>query len=217
VLRSEEVSTDRQRAEKLGFDAYAVKPLSWSKLMNALVEGIGASRQPVDDKPDIESLSELDGLDGEIDVLIAEDNEKNQMLIQKYFEEQPASVQLVENGREAIEAYREDEPDIVLMDVQMPEVDGHEATERIRELESEQDRPQTPVIALTAHAMEQHRQESLEAGCDDHITKPIKRPELFSTIATYVSASRDGRLTEMSVPTDTPRSGEGEAGEGSSV
>ncbi len=215
MLTSSDLSSDRQRAEQLGFDGYAVKPLSWSKLMDALVEGIGAMPREADEQPDISSLSELDGLAGELEILIAEDNRKNQMLIEKYFEDQPASIQLVENGRKAFRAFRRGDPDIVLMDVQMPEVDGHEATRRIREFEDEHDLSRTPVVALTAHAMEQHRQESLEAGCDDHITKPIKRPELFSTIASYVAASRGGTLEELSAPVEEDRQlDENENGEG---
>jgi CheY-like chemotaxis protein len=85
------------------------------------------------------------------------------------------------NGREAIEAWQKGECDVILMDVQMPEMDGFEATARIREQESGADR-RTPIIAMTAHAMKGDRERCLEAGMDGYVTKPIKASVMFAEI-----------------------------------
>ncbi len=111
-------------------------------------------------------------------VLLAEDAVENQRLITFHLEKAGASVAVAENGREAVAAV-EGAPvggafDLVLMDVQMPEMDGHEAARRLR-----RGGYRLPIIALTAHAMADDRQRSLEAGCDDHVTKPIDREALI--------------------------------------
>jgi len=96
------------------------------------------------------------------------------------------SVDAVENGRKAIEALNRTSYDLILMDVQMPEMDGFEATKAIRQMEG--DRKHTPIVAMTAHAMKGDQERCLQAGMDDYISKPIEPQELFGAIEKWVKS-----------------------------
>jgi CheY-like chemotaxis protein len=95
---------------------------------------------------------------------------------------------IAENGAIAVEKFKAGKYDLVLMDVQMPVMDGYTATREIRTWEREQGRKETPIIALTAHAMKEDLQKSIEAGCTDHLTKPIKRATLMEAVQKYVQS-----------------------------
>ena len=123
-------------------------------------------------------------------ILLAEDNRTNQRLIRRILEKLGAWVGIVENGREAVDAAmaaaeRDEMYDAILMDIQMPGMDGLEATRELRARDYD-----GPIIALTAHAMEMDRQACLDAGCDDHCTKPVDRHKLVAAILGHVSAER---------------------------
>ncbi len=114
-------------------------------------------------------------------ILLAEDNPINQRLAVRLLEKRGAAVVVAGNGREAIAAYEREGFDLILMDVRMPDVDGLQATARIREIEADTGR-HIPIIAMTAHAMAGDREMCLRAGMDDYITKPIDREALFAAI-----------------------------------
>ncbi|PFH53613.1 hypothetical protein AMATHDRAFT_171562 [Amanita thiersii Skay4041] len=121
------------------------------------------------------------------DILLAEDNLVNQKLAVKILEKYGHSVEIAENGSLAVDAYKtrvlQNKPfDIILMDVSMPFMGGMEATELIRSYEMHHSLPHTPIIALTAHAMIGDRERCLQAGMDDHITKPLRRGDLLNAI-----------------------------------
>ncbi len=121
-------------------------------------------------------------------ILVAEDNRTNQLLIRHILEKLGAWVAVVENGAQAVDsamaALGRNEPfDVILMDIQMPGMDGHEATRELRRRNYE-----GPIIALTAHAMESDRKACLEAGCDDHCTKPVDRAKLVEAILVQLEA-----------------------------
>ena len=121
-------------------------------------------------------------------ILVAEDGIDNQRLVRHFLESAGANVEIAGNGRIAVDRVSNDASfDAILMDVQMPEMDGHEATRRIREM-----RYRGPVIALTAHALNEEREAILAAGCDDFLTKPIVRPKLIETLARWTDP--DSRL-----------------------
>ena len=115
-------------------------------------------------------------------VLLAEDNVVNAKLARRLLEKLGADVTWVEDGRLAVEACRSGAFDLVLMDVQMPMLDGFQATAAIRELEAREGRPRVPIIALTAHAMDGYREKCLTAGMDDYLTKPLKAADLAATV-----------------------------------
>lgn len=112
-----------------------------------------------------------------MNVLLAEDNKVNQLLATKLLRKRGHQVQVAQNGREAFEMYQKQNFDIVLMDVQMPEMDGFEATAAIRNWEVKTAK-RTPILALTAHAMAGDREICLERGMDGYITKPIQSDQL---------------------------------------
>jgi CheY-like chemotaxis protein len=121
-------------------------------------------------------------------VLIVEDNPVNQMVAKKLLQRLGAQITTAMDGAEAVTLVKELEFDIVLMDVQMPVMGGLEATNLIREWEIETRRSRLPIVALTANAMEDDRTESLSAGMDDFLSKPVRKPELEALLAKWVPA-----------------------------
>jgi signal transduction histidine kinase/CheY-like chemotaxis protein len=115
-------------------------------------------------------------------ILLVEDNPDNRMLIKAYIKKTPHSLDEAENGSIAVELFKQNNYDLVLMDVQMPVMDGHEATRLIREWEKTNDKNRTKIISLTAHAIREEIDKCMAAGCDSHLSKPIKKATLLSAI-----------------------------------
>ncbi|MBF0284177.1 MAG: response regulator [Magnetococcales bacterium] len=115
-------------------------------------------------------------------ILLAEDMTDNQLLFQLYLKKSPHQLEIVNNGFEAVARVRQESFDLVLMDLQMPGLDGYAATRRIRQWEQEEGRAPLIILALSAHAAIAKKEESLAAGCNDHLTKPIKKQELLKAI-----------------------------------
>jgi PAS domain S-box-containing protein len=125
-------------------------------------------------------------------VLLVEDNRENVILMRAYLEGRPLKLHIASNGQEAVEERQQRVYDVVLMDIQMPVMDGLTATRAIRAWEQEHNLPRVPIVALTAHALNGASAASLEAGCDGHMTKPLEQDELVETIAKFASARFDG-------------------------
>ncbi len=121
-------------------------------------------------------------------ILLAEDNATNQLVIRKLLAGTGVTLRIAANGAEAVTSYINDPPDIVLMDVSMPVMNGYEATRRMRELEETSAVPGVPIIALTANAMAEDRAACLEAGMSDFLAKPVRRIELLEMIARWLDA-----------------------------
>src|SRR5690606_35085843 len=114
-------------------------------------------------------------------ILVAEDNPVNQMVVRGMLQKRGYTVRLADNGRQAVELYRRDPGSVrlILMDCEMPEVDGYEASRQIRALEAERQWPAVPIIAVTAHVLAEHRQRGLAAGMNDFIGKPLESQQLY--------------------------------------
>ena len=121
-------------------------------------------------------------------VLLADDSEDNQLLIRTYLKQTPYQLDLAEDGQQALEKAQQVSYDLVLMDNEMPVVDGLTATRRIRAWEREQGRAPVPIISLTAHAYKDDIERSLQAGCNAHLTKPLTRTALLQGIAAVTGA-----------------------------
>ncbi len=192
LLTSGDRSADVTRCEKLGLDAYLMKPINQSELFDTLVEifrGSLSEARALEQSP-AEALP-VTGLD----ILLAEDSLYNQKLAVALLERKGHHVVVANNGAEAAGLARSGPFDLVLMDVQMPEMDGLEATRVIRQHETGSHR-RLPIVAMTAQAMKGDRERCLEAGMDDYLTKPVRSLELYETIARVVGAARQGLAAE---------------------
>ena len=176
------------------FDAYLVKPARASMLFNAIMSSM---RERSIDR--LRTITEAATLDEEksvqtsraalatLNVLVAEDNVVNQMVIKSMLAKLGHEVAVANNGREALDAYNNAPPDIVLMDISMPEMDGVEATARLREIQKKATR-RCPIIGVTAHALKEDRQRCLDAGMDDYLSKPVKLETLSAMLEKWTPA-----------------------------
>jgi CheY-like chemotaxis protein len=126
-------------------------------------------------------------------VLAAEDNVTNQKVLETILEVFGVDLQIVENGRLAVEAWDATDPDIILMDIQMPEMDGIAAARAIRKAEAAMGRPRTPIVALSANAMSHQVEEYLAAGMDGHVAKPIELQKLHAALEWALQAKETAR------------------------
>lgn len=117
-----------------------------------------------------------------LNILLAEDTEENQILIQHYMKKLPYKIDVAVNGLEAVEKFQKEKYDLVLMDMQMPVMDGLTATKRIREIEDVRGQGSIPIIALTAYALDEQKKLCLDSGCTLHLPKPVKKDELLRAI-----------------------------------
>ncbi|BBF80054.1 response regulator [Asticcacaulis excentricus] len=126
--------------------------------------------------------------EGPIRILVVEDNPANALVASLFLEQMGYAHDRAENGREAIEAYQAGRYGLILMDLQMPEMDGYEATRRIRALERETGRAAVPIVALTAHALSGDREACLLAGMDAYLSKPFRPDELQACLERLTAA-----------------------------
>jgi signal transduction histidine kinase/DNA-binding response OmpR family regulator len=183
MLSSASTQGDALRCRSLGINRHVLKPAKSQELFSALCEVVAESATGADQASSLLSKQGSGrGVGGpKLKILLAEDNAVNQRVAQRILEKAGHSVVVVDNGRKAVEEFFSQHFDLVLMDVQMPEMDGLEATAAIRERE-EWSANRTPIIALTAHAMSGDRERCLEGGMDAYIQKPIDASEMLSTI-----------------------------------
>jgi two-component system sensor histidine kinase/response regulator len=178
---------DAARCQELGVAAYLLKPIRQSELREAIARVLGAREQdgaiPLITRFSLQDAREPSAF---LRVLLAEDNLVNQRLAVRLLEKRGHRVVVASNGREALEALEKDSFDLVFMDVQMPEMDGLEATAAIRERETRSGLHQ-PIIALTAHAMKGDREKCLAGGMDGYLTKPIRPQELDDILEDYLA------------------------------
>ena len=177
------------QARAVRINTVLTKPISLSSLNDALMDVFGRRKLKAGKKKGgatAEDLKLIEGLRG-ARILLTEDNEVNQLVASRILTNAGFEVQIASNGLEALEKLRRETFDLVLMDIQMPEMDGMTATRKIREMPQFQT---LPVVAMTAHAMSGDRELSLKAGMNDHITKPINIPDLFQTMAKWIPPRR---------------------------
>ncbi len=180
ILTSSDRIGDVDRCRGLGVQAYLTKPVKQSELLDAILLAQG-SRLAAGDAPEIITRPVPVAAGPPLRILLAEDNPINQKVAVHILEKRGHIVRTAGNGNEVLDALDKEEFDAVLMDVQMPVLDGFEATARIRARER-RTRRHMPVIALTAHALKEDRKRCLEAGMDDYVSKPLNPEELFRTL-----------------------------------
>ena len=169
---------DGERCRELGIRGYLTKPISRSDLLEALGTVLaGSSDEP--GAPDVVTRHTIAESRASLRVLLAEDNPVNQQVAVAMLVKRGHEVHVVSNGREAVDAVKGRDFNVVLMDIQMPEMDGFEATHAIRALPTGKD---LPIIGLTAHALSGERERCLSHGMTDYLAKPFKAHELFALV-----------------------------------
>ncbi|MCD4708902.1 MAG: PAS domain S-box protein [Candidatus Sabulitectum sp.] len=231
-MRRDQISTDSvimmltcddsnsliEKCRLSGIDRFLFKPVrraELSKQIHGVISGVASEAESDKLSPDTETSIEKMHLS----VLLAEDSPDNRFLIIKYAEAFPWEITIAENGQEALDLYLQKKFDLILMDMQMPVMDGYEATRSIRAHESISMGGHTPIVALTAHALREEVKRCLDAGCDVHISKPVRKKNLvkqldellkimgpregFPELATDV---QEGRIEKIEPPEDTAES-----------
>jgi signal transduction histidine kinase/CheY-like chemotaxis protein len=188
MLSSADLTGEAARCRELGVASFLTKPIRQSELLDAIRLALG-SVTLAEPRPAISLESSLPS-PRHLHVLLAEDNAVNQRLAVRLLEKRGHTVVVANNGREALAAFANDAFDLVLMDVQMPEMDGFEATAQIRQRETQEPTPvrcHTPIVAMTAHAMQGDEERCLAAGMDGYVAKPIQTKQLFAIIDSVTS------------------------------
>ena len=188
--------------ESAGVDGFLTKPIGLSPLIESLAVAMGKAAK-TDDPTGVTSRHAKPELSGQrpLRILVADDNHINQKVAVSLLENFGHRADVVANGHEAIEAYKLVPYDIVLMDVQMPELDGFGASRKIRALEKKKNR-HTPIIAMTAHARKEDKEKCLAAGMDDYVSKPVKPQDLKAAIARRIAATVT--IAPIEPPTEAP-------------
>jgi PAS domain S-box-containing protein len=194
LLTSASRPSDVTRCRELGISDHLSKPIKQSELFDSIVTAMAEDGRK--DKG-YESLStSIQVSEHSLRVLLAEDNPVNQTLAMRLLEKLGHKVQVVNNGREALTRSQAEEFDLILMDVQMPEIDGLEATAAIRAAESDTGR-HVPIVAMTAHAMKGDREKCFSAGMDGYLSKPIRADELKQAMAEGMKTRDTGQPSEQ--------------------
>jgi two-component system, sensor histidine kinase and response regulator len=192
MLTSADRQSDSARCRQLGLSGYLVKPVKADELQIAILAALGGTAlgnraarpaEAPNAKPAAIERS------GGLRILLAEDNPVNQRVALHLLAKEGNSALAVLNGREALEAMSKENFDLVLMDVQMPEMDGLEATRAIRAQEEGTDR-HVLIVAMTAHAMKGDRERCLDSGMDDYVSKPVQKSELLRVLANAKAAKK---------------------------
>jgi len=170
---------DAARCRELGLAAHLTKPVGRAELRDAVLRVVGTN--PTKEKPSLVTPHSLREEGRPLRILLAEDNIVNQKLASRLLEKHGHNVVIAANGRQALQRLENEEFDLVLMDVQMPEMDGFETTAMIRKME-EATGAHLPIVAMTAHAMQGDKERCLAAGMDGYLSKPLNVNELLVVV-----------------------------------
>ena len=180
MLTSAGMPGDAARCRELGFSAYLTKPVNQSDLLDALMLTLSPSEES-EKQTQLITKHSLNESHFHFRILLVEDNKINQKLTVRLLEKKGYRVTVANNGQEALSIWEKDPIDLILMDVQMPIMDGLEATAAIRVKEEKTGR-HVPIVAITAHVMKEDKEKCFDAGMDYYISKPINPKKLFDTI-----------------------------------
>ncbi|MFH0350549.1 MAG: response regulator [Chromatiales bacterium] len=187
MVSSSQLASHMSTASALGIGAYLIKPVKSVELIKAINV---AMLKTLDETQDHIVTTPLPERRAEhLPILLVEDTPDNRLLIKAYLRKTPYKIEDAENGSVALQKFKTHAYGLVLMDIQMPVMDGHQATRAMREWETEQGRDPTPIIALTAHAIKQEMDKSVAAGCTAHLIKPIKKETLLQIVQKYLPVS----------------------------
>ncbi|MBA5865123.1 MAG: response regulator [Nitrospira sp. CR1.3] len=182
MLASHQWADDIARTYDMGLGGYMIKPIRRSDLLQTISIALDRKKHPSAARPVSPPLSTLPISSRPLHILLVEDSPDNQLLIRAYLKQTPYRLDVAEHGAIAVDKFKTGHFDLILMDMQMPVMDGYEATRAIRAWETEHDLPPTNIIALTALALKEENEKILEAGCDAHMTKPVRKHTLLEVL-----------------------------------
>lgn len=186
MMTSNHWADDIARTYDLGLGGYLIKPIRRADLLQSInialsrKKGISPPTMPPETMKASSSAST-----SPFQVLLVEDSPDNQLLIRSYLKKTDYLLDVADHGGIAVEKFKTTHYDLILMDIQMPVMDGYTATMAIRAWERDHDLPPTPIIALTALALREEGTRILEAGCNTHVTKPVKKSTLLEILHAY--------------------------------
>ncbi len=181
MLTSDYRMTDLNIIDKLGIGCYLVKPIKRDELKNAILTTLGLWKAKKKEEIKKIKASDLPAMK----ILLVEDTEDNRLLIKAFLKDSQVEIDEAEDGKIAFEKFKKNVYDLVLMDMQMPVMDGYTATKKIRTWEKRVGAQETPVIALTAFALKGDAEKSLDAGCNTHLAKPVKMETLLNVLKEF--------------------------------
>jgi len=189
MLTSDDMSPNLSRAREVGINSYVVKPVKRLDLFRAIASAVGNKTAETQSASRSAPVVSPPGENRRLRILLAEDSPDNRLLIEAYLKKLPYQLDTAENGQVAVEKFIRQHYDLVLMDVRMPVMDGYTAVRIIRDWERARGRQSTPIVALTASALEEDIRNSLEAGCTTHVGKPVRKSLLLATISELTDVS----------------------------
>ncbi|MCP4746249.1 MAG: response regulator [Desulfobacteraceae bacterium] len=199
MLSSDERCVNSQGYLREGINSYLVKPLRKSELLKAIhnlsaqVPQAAITQYNTATDPSIQFNEPKK-------ILLAEDFHHNRIIVQQYLKKTPFIIDIAENGAEAVHKFTSQTYDLVLMDMQMPVKDGYTATREIREFEKANGLTPAPVISLTAYALSEDIAKCISAGCNEHLSKPIKKAKLIEVINHHIIKKSAAVVTKVSEP-----------------
>jgi two-component system sensor histidine kinase/response regulator len=202
MLSSDDFKPQFPQLREYGLDAYLVKPITRGRLFEALHRASGGIEQGNQGSEPRSSSgqSHKNAAPTQISrLLVVDDSPDNRLLIDAYLRKEPYQVDYAVDGKTAVRKFIANDYDMVFMDVQMPEMDGLSATRAIRQWERKRNRVRRPIVALSASALEEDVKRAVEAGCDLHLSKPVKKQVLLQTILEIARESSSRRATPVSI------------------
>lgn len=188
MLSSCDQPVSKSSLARMGIDSYLIKPVRERRLFDTIVRVLSnPSERPTENDVVVNAAVNERCAAQKQEILVAEDFALNQDVVKLMLSDSPFAPVFANTGKEAVDIYKED-PNrfpLILMDVSMPVMDGHQATREIRAYEAEQGLEAIPVIALTGHALKNDREDCIEAGMDDYLTKPVKQIQLIEKLEIY--------------------------------
>jgi len=201
MLTSDNRAGDAARCRELGVAVYLVKPVRRSELLHAIRVAIGKRdpRSAAATEPEIEVAA---AMETPLSILMAEDSEDNVFLFRSYLKGSGCTLEVAEDGEQAVRKFIEGDFDLVLMDMQMPVLDGYGAARQIRDWEREHHAVPKPIVAVTAYALAEEYEKSIAAGCTAHLTKPVRRHALLAVIRDCAAAARRYKAAPVEIRVD---------------
>ncbi len=184
LLSSDDSNRQISKANDLGIDETMIKPVKRQELkeifQTPMKKMMLAGKKVTDAVPKNVFPNQK-----ALKILVLEDALENQFVIRAYLKKTPHRIDMVENGKEGFEKFVQEHYDLILMDMQMPVMDGYVTTQEIRKWERKNKKKPIPIIALTAYAQQGDRQKCLNAGCNDYLSKPVRKQDLLDIVAKY--------------------------------